>query len=612
MNNLILFLSKLDTKKKIILIIFSDILIFNFSCWVSYSLRDTAFIIPNYNQFVHIAFGNLFFIFFYFYFKIYNIVSRYFDIDNVKIFIKFLFIFFIVYFIFTLFFQRAYISRSFPLITSLVYFALMVFLRFFVYFILRVNYNKKKSKVIVIGSQDLAFSFYKTIKDHSLYEIVAFFSNNKNMIGRKIGNIDIIDLKKLSHFIRKQKPDKAVIATRILSVRKIRYVANFLKSSNINISYYSNSNLLSDTDNMAIPTKAFTNKEIQFFYKGNFKIFRNSSILISGAGGSIGSELVRQIIKFNPQKIILLELSEINLFNINNEIKKILNSNQQIIPILGDIADSYLVQDIFKKHSPEIVFHAAAIKHVTLAENNISTCVKTNIFGTNTLMKFSLIFGVKKFILISTDKSVNPTNIMGMSKRFAEILLNYYQSISKKTLFSAVRFGNVLNSSGSVFPIWRNQLANNESITITDPNASRYLMSIPDAVSLVLDASILGKKGSIFILDMGRPVKIIDLARIFLKTYGLTLKDKTHPNGDVKYKVIGLSKGEKKFEELFYTSNYTKTINSFILDSNEKILFKKEELLKYLNIIKIHLNKNDNKKIKKNIFDFLKNKTKTI
>ena len=223
----------------------------------------------------------------------------------------------------------------------------------------------------------------------------------------------------------------------------------------------------------------------------------------------------KQLLKFKPKKILLLELSEISLFNINRELNQMNIKNTEIISILGDVNNLSFLENIFKIYKPNIVYHTAAVKHVTIAENNPLQCARTNIIGSKNVMSLSNKYLIKKFILISTDKAVDPINIMGSSKRAAEIILKYYQSKKTKTIFSAVRFGNVANSSGSVFPIWKNQIQKFKKITITDPKATRYLMSIREAVSLVLDASIFGKKGKIFVLDMGSPIKIIDLARIF-------------------------------------------------------------------------------------------------
>ena len=249
------------------------------------------------------------------------------------------------------------------------------------------------------------------------------------------------------------------------------------------------------------------------------------------------------------------------------------------------------------------MYHTAAVKHVTIAENNPLQCARTNIIGSKNVMSLSNKYLIKKFILISTDKAVDPINIMGSSKRAKKIILKYYQSKKTKTIFSAVRFGNVANSSGSVFPIWKNQIQKFKKITITDPKATRYLMSIREAVSLVLDASIFGKKGKIFVLDMGSPIKIIDLARIFLKNYGLQLKEPNNPNGEVSYKIIGLRPGEKKHEELFYGKNYIKTINPYIYDSNENFLPKNHEIPKFIDKLKkilINNNKTECKKVIKN------------
>ena len=423
------------------------------------------------------------------------------------------------------------------------------------------------------------------------------------MLGRKVSNIDILSLFKIEDYLSNNKIEKAIIASNQFSVSKIRKLSKILNKYKLHVF-----NLNDHGENITIEQTANSNdklslREIEFFYKKNSREFENSKILITGAGGSIGSELSKQLLKFKPKKILLLELSEIGLFNINRELNQMNINNTEITSILGDVNNFSFLENIFKIYKPNIVYHTAAVKHVTIAENNPLQCAKTNIIGSRNVMSLSNKYQIKKFILISTDKAVDPINIMGSSKRVAEIILKYYQSKKTKTIFSAVRFGNVANSSGSVFPIWRNQIQKFKKITITDPKATRYLMSIREAVNLVLDASILGKKGKIFVLDMGSPIKIIDLARIFLKNNRLQLKEPKNPNGQISYEIIGLRPGEKKHEELFYGKNYIKTINPYIYDSNESFLPKNHEIPKFIDKLQkvlINNNKIECKKIIKN------------
>ena len=586
--------------KKKYLIIFFDIILFNASFWISYNIRDDLFLIPTKNQFIHLLIGNFLFLFFYIYFEMNNFVTRYFDLDYIKSFIKFLSIFFLIYFSISFFYQMNGIPRSSPLIISLVYFSLVVVTRYLILNIFKYNDVKNKKKIVVIGDGEKAYNFYKSLSLNPNLEIVAFVSDNRAMLGRKIGNIEIISIDNIDQF-DSNKISKAVIASNKISTKKIRIISNYFKKKNINIFFYNEQNLNFISSEIDVANTYINERDIDFFYKENSKIFKNSNILITGAGGSIGSELSKQICQFNPRKIILFENSEINLFNIINEVNRIKDKNTLVESVLGNINNLSFLKSIFVEHKPNIVFHAAAVKHVSIAEKNLFQCAETNIIGSKNVMTLSEEYKIKKFILISTDKAVKPSNYMGMTKRVAELMMLYFQKKTNNTSFCAVRFGNVANSSGSVFPIWQNQIKHSNKITITDPEATRYLMSISEAVNLVLDTTILSKNGEIFVLDMGKPKKIIELANYFLIQNGLKIKDEKNPDGDIEYDVIGLRPGEKKHEELFYENNFQKTINPYIFNSNEKIKIENFELTYFLEEFEQNIFKSDTKSLESSL-----------
>ena len=264
-------------------------------------------------------------------------------------------------------------------------------------------------------------------------------------------------------------------------------------------------------------------------------------VLVTGAAGSIGSELVRQISEFHPKTLLCVDQAETPMFHLQNELNQRYVKNYK--NIIGDICDEKKMRLIFEHHKPDIVFHAAAYKHVPIMEANPAEAVRNNVLGTRTLANLAMEFGTKKFVFISTDKAVNPTNVMGASKRIAEM---YVQAHDKKanTCFITTRFGNVLGSNGSVIPLFRKQIENGGPITVTDASVTRYFMTIPEAVSLVLEAGIMGQGGEIFIFDMGKSVKILDLAQKMVLLSGLTL------GKDIKIEFTGLRPGEKLFEEL--------------------------------------------------------------
>jgi FlaA1/EpsC-like NDP-sugar epimerase len=266
------------------------------------------------------------------------------------------------------------------------------------------------------------------------------------------------------------------------------------------------------------------------------------SILITGAAGSIGSEIARQIVPFHPGKLILLDQNESALYDIELEIEDKFKL-KNVEPVIGDIRNTERMRNVFNTFKPEIVFHAAAYKHVPLMENNPSESILTNVYGTKLIADLSVEFGVKKFVMISTDKAVNPTNIMGATKRIAEI---YTQSLNfnSNTKFITTRFGNVLGSNGSVIPRFKKQIEEGGPITVTHPEITRYFMTIPEACQLVLEAGTIGNGGEVFIFDMGKSVKIVDLAKKMIKLSGLAL------GKDIQLVFIGLRPGEKLYEEL--------------------------------------------------------------
>jgi FlaA1/EpsC-like NDP-sugar epimerase len=325
------------------------------------------------------------------------------------------------------------------------------------------------------------------------------------------------------------------------------------------------------------------------------KNIRNQVVLVTGAGGSIGSELCRQLIKFSPKSLVLLDVSEHHLYLIYEELKKTFTrlnedhlanggNDQALLPhsalpiklvaCLASVRDGDLLRKIFRAHQPSTVFHAAAYKHVPLLEKNPAEAIRNNVFGTFHCAQASLECSVSNFILVSTDKAVRPTNIMGASKRIAELVLQAMADIKDdhSTNFSMVRFGNVLGSSGSVTPLFRDQIAAGGPITLTHSEVTRYFMTIPEAAQLVIQASAMAVGGDVFVLDMGEPVRIHDLAVKMVYLSGLLVKDEAHPHGDIEIKVTGLRPGEKLYEELLIGDNPQPTTHPKIMKAHEEFL----------------------------------------
>jgi len=299
---------------------------------------------------------------------------------------------------------------------------------------------------------------------------------------------------------------------------------------------------------------------------------KNKVVMITGAGGSIGSELCRQILKHSPKKLVLFELSEFALYSIEKELSSLGSHHVEIIPIMGSVQRKSRLKAVMESFSVQTVYHAAAYKHVPLVEHNVIEGIRNNVYGTLYTAQAAIAAKVETFVLISTDKAVRPTNVMGTTKRMAELILQALSKESHDTRFCMVRFGNVLGSSGSVVPLFRKQIAQGGPITVTHPEITRYFMTIPEASQLVIQAGAMGKGGDVFVLDMGDSVKIVDLATKMIHLSGFIVQDNNNPDGDISIDFTGLRPGEKLYEELLIGDNVTGTEHERIMSAHEAML----------------------------------------
>jgi FlaA1/EpsC-like NDP-sugar epimerase len=297
-------------------------------------------------------------------------------------------------------------------------------------------------------------------------------------------------------------------------------------------------------------------------------------VMVTGAGGSIGSELCRQIIHLAPGKLVLFELSEFSLYQLEKELEK-LNLDVPVVPVLGTVLNQQRVGAVCQHFQVQTIYHAAAYKHVPIVERNTNEGIRNNVFGTLSCAQAAIQTGVETFVLVSTDKAVRPTNTMGASKRLAELVLQALaqsEELCRDTRFTMVRFGNVLGSSGSVVPLFREQIAAGGPVTVTDPDIIRYFMTIPEAAELVIQAGAMGQGGDVFVLDMGEPVKILELARRMIHLSGFSVRDEANPDGDLEIQFTGLRPGEKLYEELLIGDNVTETAHSKIMRAEEVVI----------------------------------------
>lgn len=441
----------------------------------------------------------------------------------------------------------------------LVSFVLMIGARFTVKLLYLESLKNKEAdeRILIYGAGISGLITKRTIeKDARIsYKILGFLDDNKKLDGTRLEGLRIFNTQKLEKLIKGEGITQVIVAIQSPLEKNKQFVLETCLKHSVKV--------------QKVPTpKSWINGEFSAKQMGKIQIedllgrdpivlsedkiaeeLTGKTVLVSGAAGSIGSGLVKQILLHSPKKIILLDQAESPMYDLHNElISNTITSDLEVV--IGDIRNSERMKRLFEHTKPDIVFHAAAYKHVPLMENNPSEAIKTNVEGTKNLVDFSLINKVKKFVMISTDKAVNPTNVMGASKRIAEM---YAQIANKKgeTMFITTRFGNVLGSNGSVIPLFQKQIEQGGPITLTDERITRFFMTIPEACQLVLEAGAMGEGGEVFVFDMGESVKIIDLAKKMIKLNGLEL------GKDIEIKVTGLRPGEKLYEELLASDENT-------------------------------------------------------
>ncbi|BAH07866.1 polysaccharide biosynthesis protein [Clostridium kluyveri] len=414
------------------------------------------------------------------------------------------------------------------------------------------NCTKRRHKnLLIIGAGDAAAMLIKEIKKHTNfnYNIIGLIDDDKSKRGKLIKGIEVLGGRnEIIEVCKNRQIEEIIIAMPSAELHTKREIINICKNTkcklktlpgiyemidgNINITKLRDVNI----------EDLLGREEVKLNTQNISKYIKNKIIMVTGGGGSIGSELCRQIAKFQPKQLLILDIYENNVYDLEMELNyNYIDLNKKII--IASIRDGGRLKDVFRKYTPQVVFHAAAHKHVPLMEGNPQEAVKNNIIGTYEVLKCCDEFKVEKFVQISTDKAVNPTNVMGATKRFCEIMVQAFNEVSK-TEYVAVRFGNVLGSNGSVIPLFKRQIAHGGPVTVTHPEINRFFMTIPEAAQLVIQAGAIAAGGEIFVLDMGKPVKIVDLARDLITLSGY------EPDMDIKIEYTGLRPGEKLYEEL--------------------------------------------------------------
>jgi FlaA1/EpsC-like NDP-sugar epimerase len=613
-------LNALPRKKKTILVLLNDLFL-SFICWLVFGPPMATIISTQYSislptvilgQLYSFAIPALMFIAYFYFFGYYKSLIRYFDSrDSIFLCVSgsllFGFSWAAIYI-----FQFNVISTSFLSITILQGLLLSSVLYAFInisrdiakYFLYPAIKDDNAAPIVIFGSDGSANDLMQAFQGDPSKNVVALFDDSRIFKNLQINNIPIISgFDKLEQLKSLHANLQVLLAIPNIKTEQRRKIISELERIKVAVRTMPPLNeLLSDEKKVTDIQELSINDILPGARISNAKVkdAKSKTFLISGAGGSIGAEITRQLLASNPLKIILFELSEYNLFNIERECLAIKSSKKldtEIIPILGDIRDTRNLDHLFQQFTIDHIYHAAAYKHVPLVENknNIAKAAENNILGTYNLAEAAVKFKVHSFVMISTDKAVRPTNIMGATKRFAEIIIQSINAEAGQTKFSMVRFGNVINSSGSVIPLFVDQISRGGPVTVTHKDVKRYFMTIPEASNLVLQAGEMSEGGEVFILDMGEQVKIYDLAR---KLIHLSGKNHSISDGDNGIEIIevGLRPGEKMYEELLISGSEIKTDNPKINKATESFVNFKE-LKPILLELTEAINNYDNKKI---------------
>ncbi|MCP1659203.1 FlaA1/EpsC-like NDP-sugar epimerase [Neisseria perflava] len=487
----------------------------------------------------------------------------------------------VVFFVSILIFEQR-LRLALPIVYFLLLVVLVTSSRMIVRAILSDRHKKQMAPVIIYGAGRSGRQLLEAIKQVKEYNAIAFVDDNPKLRRSVIYDLAVYSPEEIPTLIDRYGVEKILLAIPSASQEERKAIINNLEQYHCEV--------------LAIPgMKDLVDGKINVSSLKKISVVdllgrdpvdpvpelmsadvTGKVVMVTGAGGSIGSELCRQILRCKPSKLLLFELSEFSLYSIDKELRESQaehGTDVEVVPLLGSVQNKARLISVMQAYRIETVYHAAAYKHVPMVEFNTIEGIRNNVFGTLMCAEAAVESNVDTFVLISTDKAVRPTNTMGASKRMAELCLQALAAeAGQKTRFCMVRFGNVLGSSGSVVPVFEKQIAEGGPITLTHQDITRYFMTIPEAAQLVIQAGAMGKGGDVFVLDMGESVKIIDLAKQMIKLSGLTLKDENHPDGDIEIKITGLRPGEKLYEELLIGDEVQKTTHPRIMTASEVML----------------------------------------
>ncbi len=601
---------ELPRQIKVFLMVLVDSSLCCFSIWFSYYLRLGNFLSPIEWMIPPMIISIIISFLIFWFLGIYRNINRIFDIYNIIKLFEAVVIYSIFFFLIITIFSIQNVPRTIGFIQPIIFLFFLYCIRSLFSYLLnyeQLAHKDKKNVALIYGSGNAGVQLMNSLENSDL-QIEGFLDDNDQLKGRTLNGKKIYNPKDIENLIKSKNVSQVLLAIPSLTRNDRNRIFKEISKYSISVKTLPTLSDLAEglvqTTDIQEPNlqDLLGREEIEPYYDLMTKNILKKVVLISGAGGSIGSELCRQILKLNPKKLILFENNEFALHKTISDLNEIKRKNSklkniQLVSLLGSINDINLVENTINTWKPDTIFHAAAYKHVSLVEQNIVEGIKNNVFGTINVLKSSISSKVSTFVLISTDKAVKPTNIMGATKRLSEIYLQALsQKSNSKTNFTIVRFGNVLDSSGSVIPIFKKQIQYGGPITLSDSNVTRYFMTIPEASSLVIQASAMSKKGEIFVLDMGKPIKIFDLAIKMIRLSGRTVKDNNNRNGDIEIIIKGLYPGEKLHEDLLIGNNPLPTEHPKILKVKDNFI-ELDELNKKLDQLKVLIQHGEIEKI---------------
>jgi FlaA1/EpsC-like NDP-sugar epimerase len=578
----------LSRRIKAVILISTDSLFTLFALWAAFSLRWSEWYFPKNDEWILFAVAPVIAVPIFIRLGLYRAIIRYIEIRALWTIIQATTLYSII-FAFILYESGIKgVPRTVSLLNWLLIIVLVSGSRFFVRWWLDDVYyrisedgddgDRNKKNVVIYGAGSAGVQLASALVHGGEFKTVAFIDDNPVLHKQKINGIKICPLDSLSYLMEHHHVANVLLAIPSASRVRIREIIELLEPYAVHVlsmpsvSDIAQGRVTFDTLQEVDIADLLGRDPVEPVTALLQANVTNKVVMVTGAGGSIGSELCRQILQLQPRKLVLFEQNEYALYAIEKELQQ---RNITVLPVLGSVTNAIRVEKVCQTFGVQTIYHAAAYKHVPMVEKNPAEAVWNNILGTLHTAQAAIDTGVETFVLISTDKAVRPTNTMGATKRFAELILQALSNnadTAQKTRFTMVRFGNVLGSSGSVVPLFREQIAKGGPVTVTDKRIIRYFMTIPEASQLVIQAGAMGQGGDVFVLDMGEPIRIVDLAKRMIHLSGLQIKDDTHPDGDIEIQFTGLRAGEKLYEELLIGDNVSKTSHPRIMRAEETMI----------------------------------------